>query len=318
MLYRRIGESDVEVSVLGLGGHEYLPNGRSRGFNEDAKLAVTPGYLFEDFGNQQRKLVLAAAFDHGINVFDATIDSEKEALGRNLEEIPPPYEVYVQTRPEGMVYTYDPYNRQMAQYDLLRAEVIRGLSLLRRERLDFLNIAPMATALEDDPDYLDKLADNVRRLKQEGLIRFACADTFSGEMMYLQEIATGCFDAIYINFNFADDCGRHEVLPAARERGMAVFTREAFMKGALFKMGEDVGLTDRNRLAKLALKWTLSVPEVTLVMVGVDTPKQLANNVAVLDDPQLSEEDYALLQQLKSSPTYQSFAKQKAVQFGYG
>jgi len=318
MLYRRIGETDVKVSVLGLGGHEYLDDGRSRGFNEDGAKAVTPGYLFDGFGNAQRRDVLAAALEHGINFLDATIDSEKEALGRNLQVVVPPHEVYVQTRPEGMVYSYDPFNVKMARYDLLKAEVERALGLFRRDCIDFYNIAPMATALEHDPDFLKKIADNVCRLKQAGLIRFACADTFSGEAMYLKEIETGAFDAIYINFNFANDCARHEVLPAAVECGMAVFTREAFMKGTLFKMGDEVGLRDRGRLAQMALKWSLCIPEVTLVMVGVGDRAQLECDLAVLDDLTWNDEDGALLTRIKTSPTYRTYAADRARGFGYG
>jgi len=318
MLYRRIGETDVRVSVFGLGGHEYLDDGRSRGFNEDPAKAVTPGYILDGFGAAKRRDVLAAAFEHGINFLDATIDSEKDALGRNLQVVVPPDDVYVQTRPEGMVYSYDPFNAKMARYDLLKAEVERALELLQRECIDFYNIAPMATALEHDPDYLKKIADSVRRLKQAGLIRFACADTFSGEAMYLKEIETGAFDAIYINFNFANDCGCHEVLPAAAERGMAVFTREAFMKGTLFKMGDEVGLTDRGRLAQLALKWSLCIPEVTLVMVGVGDRAQLECDLAVLDDLMWSDEDEALLTRIKTSPTYRTYAADRARGFGYG
>ena len=318
MLYRRIGETDVKVSVFGLGGHEYLDDGSSRGFNEDAEKAVTPGYLFDGFGNAKRRDVLAAAFEHGINFLDATIDSEKEALGRNLQVVVPPHEVYVQTRPEGMVYGYDPFNAKMARYDLLKAEVERALVLLQRDYIDFYNIAPMATALEHDPDFLKKIADNVGRLKEAGLIRFACADTFSGEAMYLKEIETGAFDAIYINFNFANDCGRREVLPAAAERGMAVFAREAFMKGTLFKMGDEVGLTDRGRLAQLALKWTLSIPEVTVAMMGVDDRAQLECDLAVLGDLTWRDEDEALLTEIKTSPTYETYAADRARGFGYG
>jgi len=202
MLYKTVKRIGVEISAIGLGGHEYLPNGRSRGFNEDARLAVQPGYLFPGFGGEQRKSVLAAAYAHGINFYDVTIDSEKEALGRNLREVPPPYEVYVQTRPAGMVYSYDPYNAKMAQYDLLEAEVQRVLGLLQRERLDLLNVAFMASAIEHDPAYMIKIADNVARLKQKGLIRFASADTFSGEATYLRQIEQGCFDSLFINFNF--------------------------------------------------------------------------------------------------------------------
>jgi len=317
MLYRTAERIGLEISVIGLGGHEYLPDGRSRGFNEDGGMAIKPGYLFPGFGGEQRKRVLAAAYAHGISFFDATIDSEKEALGRNLTEMPPPYDVYVQTRPEGMVYSYDPHNAKMAQYNLLEAEVRRGLALLRRQRLDFLNVAFMASALEHDPAYMAKIADNVARLKQEGLIRFAGADTFSGEATYLRQIEQGCFDSLFINLNFADDCARYEVLPAAHEAGMAVNAREAFMKGALFRMGEEAVIADRDALAQVALKWVLSQPEVTTVVVGADSPEQLANSVAVLDEPTLTDEEQGILERIKATESYVRYAQRKREQFGY-
>ncbi|MBL7201201.1 MAG: aldo/keto reductase [Anaerolineae bacterium] len=317
MIYKRIERIGVEVSVVGLGGHEYLANGRSRGFNENSALAVRPGYTFDGFGQEKRKRVLAAAFEHGINFFDVTIDSEKEALGRNLKEIPPPYEIYVQTRPEGMVYSYDPFNAKMAQYDLLKAEVQRGLRLLQRDRLDFLNLGFLQSALDHDPEYLAKIAYNIGMLKKEGLIRFACADTFSGEHTYLEEIQTGCFDALFINLNFADHCALQKVLPLAAERGLGVFAREAFMKGALFRMGDEVGVTDRSALARLALRWNLSNEQVTAVVVGADTPDQLANNLGALESPALSDEEQETLERVKTSPTYKAYERQKREQFGY-
>lgn len=47
MKYTQLGNTGVDISVLGLGGHEYLPDGRSRGFNEDLRLATTPGYILK-------------------------------------------------------------------------------------------------------------------------------------------------------------------------------------------------------------------------------------------------------------------------------
>jgi predicted aldo/keto reductase-like oxidoreductase len=316
MIYREVGTTGVEMSILALGGHEYLPDGRSRGFNEDPRLATRPGYIFDGLGGDKRKQVLAAAFAHGINFLDVTMDSEKEALGRNLREIPPRYEIYIQTRPEGMVYGYDEYNAKMAQYELIRAEVQRGLRLLQREHLDFLNLGFMRSALDHDPEYLDKIAYNVEALKREGLIRFACADTFSGEEVYLRQIEAGCFDAIYINFSFADYAGIARVLPVARQNGLGVITREAFMKGELFRMGEEVRLTDRTRLAQAALRWNLSHEEVTAVVVGVDNAEQLMGNLKVLEDLAPGDEDVSIIGRVKTSPSYQAYEERKLREFG--
>jgi aryl-alcohol dehydrogenase-like predicted oxidoreductase len=324
MIYRRIGDSGVEISIVGLGGHEYLSDGRSRGFNDAPERATLPGVVLEGFGREHRQALIRYCYTQGINFFDATMDSEKDSVGRNLEELPPPYPVYVQTRPEGLVYGRDPYNQGMARYEVLKAEVQRGLGLLRRERLDFLNLAFMRPALEHDPDYLLKLGDNVARLKAEGLIRFACLDTFSGEWTYLQGIAAGSlddgiFDAAFINFNLANDGALRAVFPAAQEAGMAVFVRECFMKGELFHMGDEVGLTDRGRLAQVALKWNLNqgrdAAAVTMAVVGAKDAEQMASNLRVLEDLTLNDEDRVLIERLRTSPRFQEYREQRRAQF---
>jgi aryl-alcohol dehydrogenase-like predicted oxidoreductase len=315
MIYRQIGTSDIQISIIGLGGHEYLPDGRSRGFNEDMQAAVRPGYQGEGYGQEQRRQVLAAAFEAGINFLDVTIDPEKEALGRNLKEVIPPYPVYIQTRPEGMGYGYDEHNRKLAQYDLLQAEVVRCLQLLQREQIDFLNFPFLQPALDHDPEYLDKIRYNVSQLKREGLIRFASADNFSGEQTYLAQIEAGCFDALAMNFNFADGGAQQQVIPQAQTHNIAVITREVFMKGRLFRMGDEVGLTDRHAVARASLKWNLAGDGVTTALVGADTPEQLHNSLSVLADLPLTQAERDLLDQLKTSPTYQNFAAQKSAQF---
>jgi aryl-alcohol dehydrogenase-like predicted oxidoreductase len=308
MLYRPMGETGVELSVVGLGGHEYLPDGRSRGFNEDFREAVKPGYEAEGYGGDARRGLLAAAFENGINFLDVTIDPEQEALGRNLREAPPPYDVYVQTRPQGMGYGYDPANRSLAAFELLKAEVKRVLALLRRERLEFLNFPFLQPALDEDPDYLAKIADNIARLKTEGLIRFATCDTFSGEATYLAQVEAGCFDALVANFSFLDNALQREVIPAARERGMAVFTRELFMKGRLFEMAAEAGIEDLDALTRASVKWNLSVEGVTVAIVGCGTVAHLGNAVAALDAPELSEDERAMLTRIEETPTGRDYA----------
>lgn len=315
MQYRKIEKANIELSVIGLGGHEYLPNGSSRGFNEDRQNAIKPGYVGQGYGGEKRRELLKMAYDNGINFFDVTIDPEKEALGRNLREVPPPHDIYIQTRPEGMGYGYDPENRKMATYDLLKTEVQRILALMQRDQIDFFNFPFLQSALDADPEYLDKIRHNISELKREGLIRFATADNFSGEQTYLSQINAECFDTLAMNFSFADNAACQTVLPIAQSQDMGIITREVFQKGRLFQMGEEVNVTDRSLLARIALKWNLSISQVTTALVGADDTDQLQNTLSVLEHPDLTDEESKILEKLRTSPTYQSYSTERKKRF---
>ena len=315
MIYREIGRIGIELSLLGLGGHEFLPNGRSRGFNEDWKKALTPRYLFPGFGGEKRCRVMAMAYEAGINFYDATQDSEKEALGRLLREMPPPFEVFVQTRPEDMMYDRDPGNVRMADYPQLKAEVERILKLMGRGHLDFLNLGITPEAFRNDPEYLARLKSATDLLKSDGLIRFTSADTFRGEETYLAQVASGAFDTLFINLNFADSAALAQVLPAAQQAGLGVNGREVYLKGALFKMGAEAGIGDNDALVRAALRWALSLPELTSMMVGADTTAHLQTALAVLEAPNLTDEDQALLERVQATPAFQDYAAAKAREF---
>jgi len=314
MISRPLGSSGVLVSRIALGGHEYLPDGRSRGFNEDMRLAVTPGWIGKGYGGARRHSVLEAAFASGINFFDVTIDSEKEALGRSLRLRPPPYPIHVQTRPEGMCYSYDSLNRKMTDYALLKAEVRRSLRLLQREHIDFLNIGILQPSLDHDREFGQKMKRNLDALKAEGLIRFAVADAFSGESTYLEMIRSGAFDAINVDLNFGDRGALERVLPEARRHGLAIIVREAFFKGALFRIAEAADLRDRRTVARLALKWVLR-EEVDTVIVGVDTSVQLQEHIATLESPAMNDADLALLERIESTAAFRDYATRKRAEF---
>ncbi len=311
MLYRPYGNTGIKLSVIGLGGHEYLSDGSSRGFNEHRGEAVKPGYTGVGYGDPQRLSILEAALSNGINFFDVTIDPEKEALGRNLGELTIPHDIFIQTRPEGMGYGYDPGNHKMADGQLLREEVERCLKLLQRDAVDILNFPFLQSAMDEDPDYLRKIRDNVVSLKESGLIRFASADNFSGESTYLAQIASGIFDSISINFNFADVSARAKVFPAAESASMGVITREVFQKGRLFTMGTEAGIEDRSMLVRAALKWNLSLPQVTTALVGASDVDQLDNALSILDEEGLTLADSDTLGLLLATSTGNAFRESK-------
>ncbi len=304
MIYRDLGQTGQKVSALALGGHEFYPDGGIRGFKEDLKLSVTRGHVFEGFGGANRKAIVSRALDLGINLFDATMDSEKDAMGRIFADLKPSVDVLIQTRPEGMVYTYDPENRQMAHYDLLETEVIRICGLLKRDHVDILNFAFMKEALDADPDYLEKIGSNIERLKEKGLIRFAGADTFSGEATYLEQYRSGHFDTTFINYNLLDDAMDDNVIPEAAGTGIAVLTRESFKKGRIFALAEASGVADRSLVARCALKWILSNHHLASTVIGVASPAQLEQNCAMLETPGLTGEELETLATIRSSPDF--------------
>jgi aryl-alcohol dehydrogenase-like predicted oxidoreductase len=307
MRFRQFGKTGLLLSEIALGGHEFLQNGRSRGFNEDFANAVTAGYLLDGFGGPQRKEVLVAAYDLGINFYDVTIDSEKEALGRNLAEIPPPYPIHIMTRPEGMCYSYDPGNRKMLDYAVLKAEVQRTLSLIRRDAIDLFNIGLINWSIDETPDYMARLADNLRKLRTEGLIRFAVADSHAGQRLYLAEMASGAFDAINLDLSFGEPAGLKKVIPIARDLGMGVIAREVFFKGELFDIADGIGLTDRGRVARAALAWVAGYqPDV--VILGVDNADQLRANARTLaeESDSTNREIIALIEACEEFKAYES------------
>mgnify|MGYP000325957789 CR=1 FL=1 len=308
-----LGSTGIEVSNIALGGHEYLPNGRSRGFNEEFSLAVTPGYIGLGYGGKGRKELLATAFDLGINFFDVTIDSEKDALGRNLLELSPPHEIYIQTRPEGMCYSYDTNNQKLLNPQLLKVEVERILKLLKRDWIDFFNVGLLAWSIDSNNDYLEILSDNLNNLKKDGLIRFTVADSFSGERLYLQMLNSGAFDVVNIDLNLGDACGIDKVLPLARQRKCGVIAREAFFKGELFSIGKKNGIDDFSCLARAAMKWVCAQHPDTII-VGVDTVSQLIANVESANKP-VSIQESEILEKLLSTQEFLDYSTMKRNEF---
>ncbi|MCJ8328574.1 MAG: aldo/keto reductase [Lentisphaeria bacterium] len=298
MQYREFGKTGINVSVIGLGGHEFGEGGYIRGFGDDGKLAVQRGYVFDGFGQENRQQIVAKALDLGINLFDLAIDSEKDAMGRQLKDLKPSEEILIQTRPEGMVYSYDPENRQMAQYDLLKTEVQRICKMIGRDCVDILNVAFLKTAVDADPDYMAKIGDNVSRLKEEGLIRFASADTFSGERFLLSQLASGHFDSTFISYNPTDQAMEDKIIPDAHERGIALIARECFRKGQWFAIAEEAGLTDRAFVAHLGIKWCLRDDRIASVVLGVASAEQLESNCEILNSPGLSDEESSALEKM--------------------
>lgn len=304
------------MSCLALGGHEYLPDGQLKGFGDDLERAVLPGYQRTDFGGSERRAIVARALQRGVTFFDATIDPEVSALGSALAECKTDRRVLVQVRPQGMCYRYDPGNATLLIPGRLRSEVERLKDLLRRDRVDVLNVGLEREALSLHPDYFDRLADILHELRSSGLVRFVACDTlFSGERQYLAMIDSTCFDVAWLSFGPLSPTPADEVLPRAAAAGLAVVAREAFSKGTLFQVAADVGVQlDSAALAAAADRWVLNHREVSALAVGVRTVDELEENLDAVQTA-LRDEDVELLDEVLATPRAQTLLAYHAQKF---
>jgi aryl-alcohol dehydrogenase-like predicted oxidoreductase len=87
------------------------------------------------------------------------------------------------------------------------------------------------------------------------------------------------------------------------------------MKGELFKMGHEVGLTDRSKLAQIGLKWNLSNEGVTTVVVGTNNPDHLLRNLEILNDLEINYEEKDIIEKIKTSSIYKAYEERKTKEF---
>ncbi|MHC4725435.1 MAG: aldo/keto reductase [Planctomycetota bacterium] len=80
-------------------------------------------------------------------------------------------------------------------------------------------------------------------------------------------------------------------------------------------MGEEVGITDRNNLAAIGLKWNLSHEEVTTVVVGTNNPDHLKTNLEAINDLELSDKEHQILETIKTSSLYKAYKERKTKEF---
>lgn len=292
----------ADIPIIGLGGHEFGPGGRIRGLHDDVAKALTPGVVLPGFGGPERRALVQTALEGGVRLFDVTIDSEKDALGRVLSELGAGDDVLVQTRPDGFVYTYDPGNRAFLDRERLLREVERICGLLRRPRVDILNIG-LAGASLDAPGYVEQLATSLEAVRAAGLVSHFACDTFSGESAYLELIGSMLFDILYVVYSPFADGAEVQLLPAARDAGMGIIVKEPFLKGAVFRAADAAGFAseaDRGLVAGAVLRWILRRDEVSSVIVGVNDERELTLDLHA-SVSRLGQEDLELLRAVGST-----------------
>ena len=309
MRYRALGKTGLKVSELGMGGLFVSSYGAER---REARRAVR------------------RALELGVNYVDTApgyLDSE-EVLGWALEGVEQPY--ILSTKLGGRPRPFAPQDR-----DAVRRSVEESLRLLKRDTIDLLLIHE-----PDRPGQYDWFSDwehfhgpvteLLAELKAEGIVRFTgLGGTTAYTLAHI--IATGEYDVVLTAFNYSLlwQEARIAVLPEAKKQGMGVIIGSPLQQGALARCYvEEVARGARwlspprreqfkrlyalvqelhKPLPELALRFVISNPDVSTVLMGARSVTEVEQNVRSVEAGPLPQDVLDAIQEIADMVPFRPF-----------
>ena len=211
-------------------------------------------------------------------------------------------------------------------FQVIQASLERSLKALGRDVLDIVQIHNVTSEVITRGEVTEALL----RAREGGKIHCLGASVY-GEEAALAAIEAKCFDVLQVAYNLLDQRMARRVFPAVREAGMGLLLRSVFLKGALTRKGrylpeelKDLAVAaERARglcndswesLPHTALRFSLSAPQASSVLVGVRTVRELDEAVRASGQGPLPEALMARARRLATSeehllnPSYWSVA----------
>ena len=281
---RQLGKTDMRVSVLGFGGAEIGYEGAS---------AATVETL------------LNSALDAGLNVVDTAecYETSEELIGQTAGH----------RRNEFYLFTKCGHPRGVGSEDWSTASILESIERsLRRLRTDYLDLIQLHSCSETVLRRGDVISA-LQTARDRGYARYI---GYSGDSHAARfAVESGAFDTLQTSINIADQEALELTLPLASARDMGVIAKRPIANAA-WKSGhkpiDPYQHTYWDRLRKLdydfirvrsldesiahALRFTLTVPQVDVAIVGTTKPERWQQNANLLAAGLLNREEFCAIQ----------------------
>ena len=249
---RPMGKTGLEVSIIGMGGF----------------------HLGTAAGQPEVNNMVAKALDHGINFFDNAWEYHKgvseERVGAALKGKREKAIVMTKVCTRG--------RDQKVAMRMLEESLVR----LQTDHLDVWQVHEVVYYNDPEKIYApDGVLEALTKAKQQGKVRFVGFTGHKNPTIHLDMLKRGyAFDTIQMPLNALDPSFRSfekNVLPVARERGLAVFGMKSM--GGSGEMISKGALTPTE-----ALSYAMSVPGIATTISGMDSMGVLDQNLAIVRD----------------------------------
>ena len=247
--------------------------------------------------NSDNPNLVRAALDKGITHLDTAHTymrgRNEEMLGVVLKDYPrDSYTIATKIHPAGQDRRTGLYNA-----DEFTQESYMEMFNLSMERLglDYVDILFHHGVSSLEGMFFEPLVDIMNEIKQSGRARFIGVSTHSNEAAVLEAAAEcGFLDVVLTAYNFSMNV---EEMNAAIDKAADARLGVIAMKTMLG------GYHDRERTrpvkAPAALKWALQNPKVHTSIPGFTTFDQLEESFAVMENPELTEEEKSYIEENK-------------------
>ena len=282
---RRLGKTDMDVSVLGFGGAEI-------------------GY--EGATAETVETLLNSALDAGLNVIDTAecYEASEELIGQTVNH----------RRKEFYLFTKCGHPRGVGSEDWSIGSILESIERsLRRLQTDGLDLVQLHSCSESVLRKGDAIAA-LQTARERGYTRYI---GYSGDSRAARfAVECGAFDTLQTSINIADQEAIELTVPLAREKEMGVIAKRPIANAA-WKSGhkpiDSYQHTYWDRLRKLdyefiagrplersishALRFTLTVPGVHTAIVGTTKPERWQENAKLLEGGPLSPSEYEAIRE---------------------
>jgi aryl-alcohol dehydrogenase-like predicted oxidoreductase len=279
---RRLGKTDMDVSVLGFGGAEI-------GYEK-----VSPETVAE---------LLNGALDIGVNVIDTAecYHASEEKIGRTISHRRDEFFLFTKCgHPHGLES-----GANWTQPSILQS-IERSLERLKTDRVD---IVQLHSCSESELRKGEAIAA-LQAAREKGYTRYIGYSGDSHAAHYAVEC--GAFDTLQTSINIADQEAIDLSIPLAQEKQMGVIAKRPIANAAwktghkpidsyhheyyerLRKLNYDFlrNFDDLEKTISITLRFVLSVPGVHTAIIGTTKPGRLQQNSKLLEAGPLTEEQF--------------------------